>query len=98
MRVAVPHSLPKEEVRRRLDEKKGEIAGFIPGGMADVETSWEGEDRLAMVIRAMGQELAGHIDIEDSAVAFFIDLPPALAFVEPMLQGMLQEKGQKLLT
>lgn len=98
MRVAVPHSLPKSEVHRRLDSRKDEIVNFVPGGMADVETAWAGEERLLMVVRAMGQELKGHIDIEDTQVIFDIDLPPALSFVEPMISGAIQEKGRKLLT
>lgn len=97
MRVAVPHSLPKPEVRRRLDEKQDSIAGFVPGGMADVATSWASEDRMLMTIRAMGQEIVGNVDIEDSAVVFTIDLPLALSFVEPMISGALEEKGRKLL-
>jgi len=98
MRVAVPHSLPKAEVRRRLDEKQDSIAGFVPGGMADVETSWVSEDRMALTIRAMGQELLGHVDIEDANVVFTIELPLALSFVEPMISGALEEKGRKLLS
>ncbi|RVQ69379.1 hypothetical protein EKN06_04135 [Croceicoccus ponticola] len=98
MRVAVPHTLPKAEVRRRLDEKQGDIAGFVPGGMADVETSWASEDRMTMTIRAMGQELTGNVDIEDDAVVFNIALPLALSFVEPMISGAIEEKGRKLLT
>lgn len=98
MRVAVPHSLPKAEVRRRLDEKQDSIAGFVPGGMADVETSWASEDRMVMTIRAMGQELKGNVDIEDAAVIFTVDLPPALSFVEPMISGAIEQSGRKLLT
>ncbi|MDR7102650.1 polyhydroxyalkanoic acid system family protein [Croceicoccus sp. BE223] len=98
MRVAVPHSLSKEEVRRRLDSKQDSIANFVPGGMADIETEWASEDRMLMTIRAMGQALTGNVDIEDSEVVFTIDLPPALSFVEPMIQGALADKGRKLLS
>ena len=34
MRVAIPHGLGREEVRRRMHARVGELAGFIPGGMA----------------------------------------------------------------
>ncbi|QQN73217.1 polyhydroxyalkanoic acid system family protein [Croceicoccus sp. YJ47] len=98
MRVAVPHSLSRAEVRSRLDAKKDDLAGFVPGGMADIETYWQGEDRMMMVIRAMGQELNGHVDVEDTQVTFEIDLPLALSFVEPMVKGALEEKGRKLLS
>ncbi len=98
MRVSVPHSLSKAEVRSRLDSKQDSIANFVPGGMADIETEWASEDRMIMTIRAMGQALTGNVDIEDSAVVFTIDLPPALSFVEPMIKGALEDKGKKLLT
>ena len=98
MRVAVPHSLDRAEVRRRLDTRRGDMADFVPGGIAQIETSWQSEDRMLMVIRAMGQELMGHVDVEDNQVVFEIDLPPALGFVEPMISGTLEDKGRKLLS
>ena len=98
MRVAVPHSLDRAEVRRRLDTRRGDMADFVPGGLAQIETSWQSEDRMLMVIRAMGQELTGHVDVEDAQVVFEIDLPPALSFVEPMISGTLEDKGRKLLS
>lgn len=97
MRVAIPHTLDRAEVRHRLESRKDDISGFVPGGLADVETSWQGEDRMVLVIRAMGQELTGHVDVEDDQVVFDIVLPPALSFVEPMVKGALEDKGRKLL-
>ena len=59
MRVPIAHTLPKEEVRRRLRERSHEIANFIPGGMADVTTGWPNEDRMDLSVRAMGQGIDG---------------------------------------
>jgi len=98
MRVAIPHSLPKAEVRRRMEAKQGDIAGMVPGGMAQIETQWVSEDRMAMVIKAMGQVLNGHVDIEETQAVFDVELPPALSFVEPMIAGTLEQKGRKLLS
>ena len=97
MRVAIPHSLGRDEARHRMAARSGEIAGFIPGGLADVATHWPSADRMDMRIAAMGQQITGSIEIEDSAVVLSIDLPPALGFVEPMIRGVIAEKGQKLL-
>ena len=36
MRVPIPHTLGKDEVKRRLRERSGEMAGLFPGGKADV--------------------------------------------------------------
>ncbi len=98
MRVPIAHTLPKEEVRRRLRERSHEIANFVPGGMADVSTSWPDEDRMDLSVRAMGQGIDGRVLIEEHEVVFEVDLPPALSFVEPMIAGAIRDKGQKLLT
>ena len=97
MRVPIPHALPKEEVRHRLASRSHEIANFIPGGMADVTTNWPSEDIMTLGVRAMGQGIQGRVLIEDRQVVFEIDLPPALAFVEPMVAGAIRQQGTKLL-
>jgi hypothetical protein len=50
-----------------------------------------------MQVSAMGQQVSTLVDIEDEAIIFQLDLPPALSFVEPMIRGVIAEKGQKLL-
>ncbi|MCL6250297.1 polyhydroxyalkanoic acid system family protein [Altererythrobacter sp. KTW20L] len=97
MQVAIPHQLGREEVRRRLASSTHQIADAIPGGMADVETEWVGEDSLSLAITAMGQVMQGRIDIRDTEVLFDIDLPPALGFIKPIVEGTIRQAGQKLL-
>ena len=97
MRVAIPHQLGTDEVRRRLKSHSHEIADHIPGGMADVATAWPSDDRMTMQIAAMGQQLTGAVDIEADQVIFQFDLPPALSFIEPMIAGAIRKQGQKLL-
>ena len=97
MRVAIPHKHGKDEVRRRLHARSGEIGQFIPGGFADVQTTWPTEDRMAMAIRAMGQQMSAHVDVEEHQVVFIVNLPPALSFVEPIVAGAIRDKGTKLL-
>lgn len=97
MRVTVPHKLSREEVRKRLHERAQDLAGNVPGGMAEVTTNWVGEDKVDLVISAMGQNLAGNIVIADHEVVIDLTLPLALSFVEPMIAGTVKEQGQKLL-
>lgn len=97
MRVAVPHNLDKAEVRRRLQSRSGDIAGALPGNVADVRTDWPGEDRMTLAISAMGQEFNGAIDIEVGQVFIEFDLPPALSFMEGMVEKAVKQQGQKLL-
>ena len=97
MRVTVPHKLSREEVRKRLHERAQDLAGNVPGGMAEVTTNWVGEDKVDLVISAMGQNLAGNIVIADHEVVIDLTLPLALSFVEPMIAGTVKEQGLKLL-
>ncbi|MGB7372969.1 polyhydroxyalkanoic acid system family protein [Pontixanthobacter sp.] len=97
MRVAIPHDLGRDEVRRRLKERSHEIADHIPGAVAQVGTDWTGEDTLQINISAMGQDLCGTVNIEDHQLVFEIALPMALAFVEPIISGAVRQQGEKLL-
>lgn len=97
MQVAIPHSLDREEVRRRFRDNSHKIGDAIPGGMAEVHTSWPNEDRMDMSIDAMGQILSGHIEIEDQQVVFHMALPAALGFLTPMIEGAIRKQGQGLL-
>lgn len=97
MRVPLQHDLGKEEVRRRLKARSHEIGDAIPGGMADVTTSWPNEDCLGLDINAMGNAIRAQVHIEETQVIFEIDLPPALSFVEPIIAAAIRNKGQKLL-
>ncbi len=97
MRVTVPHDLSREEVRQRLRERAQDLAGSVPGGMAQVTTNWLNDDTVDLAIAAMGQNLTGSIAIEDRQVVIDLTLPLALSFVEPMIAGTIKEQGQKLL-
>lgn len=97
MRIALPHSLGKEEARRRVRERSGEIANFVPG-FASVTTAWQGDDRMNLIVGAMGQAMTGAIEVGESEVAFTVELPAALSFVEPMIRSQIEAKGRKLLS
>ena len=97
MRVPIPHSLGRDEARRRLMARSGEIAGLVPGGMAEVTTTWPSDDRMDLCVKALGKSVDGYVEISDSAVTVVIDLPPALALFAPMVRGAVESNAQKLL-
>ena len=78
MEITLPHAHSRADVRARLRDRTADIASFVPGGMANVDTSWSGEDRMDMVITAMGQTVSGGIDIADDHVTITVDLPSKL--------------------
>lgn len=97
MRIAIPHSIGKEEARRRVRERSGDIADFVPA-FAKVETVWTSEDRMDLTVGVMGKEMTGQIEVGDGEVAFNFEIPAALSFVEPMIRGQVEAKGRKLLS
>jgi hypothetical protein len=97
MRVAIPHSLGRDEVRRRIRERSGELVDIVPGGLATVETGWRDEDTMDMAIIAMGQSVTGSVAVEETQMVVTFDLPGQLGFLGGMIEQKIREKGQKLL-
>lgn len=97
MRIAIPHKLSKAEVHQRLDERSGEIANFIPGGVADVESDWVDDDRMALGVTAMGTFVGADIEVEESQVVIEIQLPKKLAFVKGSIERSIRDNATKLL-
>jgi len=97
MRVPIAHSLGKEEALRRLHARSGDLAGMMPGGMADVAVSWPSEDRMALGVTAMGSSVNAAVEVGESQVIVQVDLPMALKFFEPLIRSAVEKNGQKLL-
>jgi hypothetical protein len=97
MQVAIPHDLDKQTVRQRLRDNSHRIADHVPGGVADVRTNWADDDTMEMIIGAVGQEVRGEVKIEEGQVVFLVTLPPALGFMEPIVEGAIRQSGQKML-
>ena len=96
MVVDLPHSLGKEEARKRMQGGIGGLKDHIPGGSAEVRSSWEG-DRMNLVVQAMGQEVSGKIDVFDKVVRVELMLPGMLSFFGSRIEGYLKSKGSQML-
>jgi hypothetical protein len=100
--VTIPHSLGKDEARRRIEEGFGKMrqqmaSGLGPmGTMLSFQDRWEG-DRLNFEGGAMGQKITGRLDVKPDSVEIQLDLPEMLASLADKLIGKLKNEGQKLL-
>ena len=97
MRVPIPHQLGRAEARRRLHARSGELAGMMPGGMAEVAVTWPDEDRMDLAITAMGKQVNASVEVGDSAVTVEVNLPGALKLFEGLVRGAVEANGLKLL-
>lgn len=93
--VDLPHSLGREEARRRIAANIGSLQNHIPGG-AQVTSSWVG-DRLDLSVTAMGEQIVGALDVQDTKVHVKLALPGMLGMFGGVIAGALKSRGGMLL-
>jgi hypothetical protein len=93
--VDLPHSLGKDEARRRIANNIHKLEEMIPGG-AVVESGWAG-DQLNLKVAALGDSLQSTIDVEETKVHLKVLLPGLLGMFAGPVQAALQKKGHVLL-
>lgn len=93
--VDLPHRLGREEARRRIADNIHSLKDHIPGG-AQVTSSWTG-DRLDLHIAAMGQQIDGTLDVQDTKVHVRLALPGMLGMFGGLIAGALKSQGGLLL-
>ena len=96
IQVDLPHKLGKEEARRRIAGNVHKLKDHIPGGAAEVESSWSG-DQLKLDVTAMGQRVATLIGVDDNVVHVRVLLPGILGMFARPIEAMLEKKGDLLL-
>jgi putative polyhydroxyalkanoate system protein len=93
--VDLPHSLGKDEARRRIANNIHKLQEHIPGG-AQVHSGWTG-DQLNLDVAAMGQTVTATIDVMESKVHLKVLLPGMLGMFAQPIAAMLRAKGSTLL-
>ncbi len=93
--VSIPHSLGREEARRRLTSGLTRAAASFPVLKVD-EESWDG-DRMVFRVRALGQAASGHLDVADDHVRLEVMLPWLLQRFAEAAQTAIRKRGQLLL-
>ena len=93
--VDLPHSLGRDEARRRIANNIHKLQEHIPGG-AHVESGWSG-DQLNLRVQALGEAVQAVIDVEESKVHVKMLLPGLLGMFSGAIQAALQKKGGVLL-
>ena len=95
--ISIPHQLGRAEARRRIEAGFTKLTHQLPGSSGATSERWDG-DRLTFNLAAMGQSVAGVIDVLDTAVTMEIELPGVLGMLAGALKDRLQKAGQLLLT
>ena len=94
--VTVPHKLSRQEMRERMDRGVAKLPDSIPLGKATVDATWPTDDRMALVIGVMGQQINATVDVSDTDLAITMMLPASLGFIKPMIEATIRSKAGKL--
>jgi len=100
LQANIPHSLGKEEARRRIQDGFANVRNKMTAGMPGIFSSaerWEG-DRMHFECSAIGQKVVGRLDVRADEVYVEVDLPPLLAAIADRIRGVLTTETRKLLT
>ncbi len=92
IQVDLPHKLGRDEARRRIANNIHKLTDHIPGGAAQVESSWTG-DELDLNVNALGQTVDAKIGVEESKIRVRVMLPGMLAMFAGPIEAMLQKKA-----
>ena len=96
IQVDLPHKLGRDEARRRIANNIHKLKDHIPGGAAQFDSSWTG-DELDLKVHALGQAVDTRIGVEETRVRVQVMLPGMLAMFAKPIEAMLQKKGNILL-
>ena len=95
--ISIPHQLGRAEAHRRIEAGFAKIIDLLPGRGGAFNERWDG-DRLSFGVAAMGQTVAGVVNVLDVSVTIEIELPGVLGMIANGLKDRLQKVGQLLLT
>ena len=94
--ITIGHRLGKVEAVRRLKEGFARTDSHLGATIAIEQQTWHG-DTLRFRMRALGQRVAGSIEVFEDAVRIEVSLPSLLAKAAKLLLPTLRKEATLLL-
>jgi hypothetical protein len=95
--IDIPHSLGRDEAKRRMTSGVGKLVSHIPGGAATVTHSWPSRDQMSLIVATMGVEVPCTVDAEDARLRVTLLLPAMLNLMSGPIKAIVQQQGERLL-
>lgn len=92
LEVRVPHTLEREEVRRRIDAALVRAREDYADKVGDIEASWDGDDRLRLLLTVMGMRIAGDIEILVGELVVKLEIPGMAALFAGQIRDGIQQR------
>jgi hypothetical protein len=96
LEITISHALGKDGAKRRVDESIARIHAQLAGLVSSVEQEWQG-DRLKFRLGALGQAIAGEIEVFDESLRIVVDLPGVLGLLGGTIAERVRRQGALLL-
>jgi hypothetical protein len=94
--VSIPHTLGREEAKRRLDGGISRIHPELAGLASTLDYGWE-EDTLKFRASAMWQTISGRIEVLNESVRIEIDLPWVMRALRDTIMNRVRGRGITML-
>jgi hypothetical protein len=94
--VTIEHHSTKEEVKRKLRERFGEIRAQVAPYVSAFEEEWSA-DGVSVRVVALAQPITSRIDVDDRLVRIEVGLPGLLGVFSRLIADRVQKQGAQLL-
>jgi hypothetical protein len=95
--MTTPHTLGRDEARRRLKEKLDVVRAKYGHQASDLREAW-GDYSLSFGFKARGMTIDGTMDIDDAEVRLAADVPFAVVLFKRTIENRIRAELGTLLT
>ena len=94
--VTIPHQLGQAEATRRLQDGMKQVRSSFGDKVSFIEDTWTGS-HMDFRAGAMGQTVAGRLDVAADSVRLEVDLPWVLSLFAEKAKSIIQRQGTLML-
>jgi hypothetical protein len=95
MKIIVPHHTTREEARKIVDRRLGELFAQYGHYASDSQMNWSG-DRLDFSGKAKGFSASGTIEVTDTEVIIDSKLPLIAKPFEPRIKSTVEREAETM--
>jgi hypothetical protein len=92
LEVRVPHSVGRDEARRRLDAAIVRARDEYADKVGEIEASWEGEDLLRLQLSVLGMPIGSEVDVRDEELVVRVEVPGMAGLFAGRIKEGIQER------
>lgn len=92
LEVRVPHSIGRDEARRRLEAAIVRARDEYADKVGNIDAAWEGEDRVTLQLTVMGMEIGSEVDVLDAELVVRVEVPGMVGLFAGRIQEGIQER------